>query len=245
MNVSWWNVVNYNLTYTSNSPYLPCFAESKLVESSERNMLLLLLFCILQSSFYETWLYVGALWKYVKTHLSITWLLQITSRKQCDNASGDDRTDEVRKWQLLPLDTEIVDVYRSIDTKRAQKQMIKGLAEHNSREGNHKISTKKAKTNTLTLETEPYSLSHQDTDTQPSVDDSGGIQAVEQSQVSVKESAKKTSTETDDQLSLRKACIISSDKVYAKLSYLMSLPCTPKVLISSGTKSYSSRYVAS
>ena len=248
MNVSWWNVVNYNLTYVSNSLDLPCFAESKLVESSERNMLLLLLFCILQSSFYETWLYIGAPWKYVKTHFSITWLLQIASRKQCDTSAGDDElispTDEVEKWQQPPLETEIIDVYRSIDTKRAQKQMNKGMAEYNFGQGNHKTSTKKAKTNTLTLETEPYSLSHQDTDTQPSGDDSGIMQAVKQSQLPVKQSVKKTSTDTDDfnQLSLQKACIIFNDKLYTKLSYLTSLLCVPKVLIA---KSCSSRYVVS
>ena len=243
MNVSWWNVVNYNLTYTSNSLDSPCFAESKLVESSERNMLLLLLFCILQSSFYETWVYVEALWKYAKTCLLIPWLLQITSREQHNTSAGDDdpliHTDEVGKWRPPPPETDIIDVYRSIDNKRAQKQMSKGLSECNFKDDNHKGSTKKPKTDGLTLETEPHSLSHQDTDTQP-------VEQSQYSKVSGKQSVKKTSMDIDDytQLSLQKACIIYGNKLYTKLSYLTSLPCIPKLLIGV-TKSCYSRYVCS
>ena len=245
MNVSWWNVVNYNLTYTANSPDSPCFDESKLIESSERSMLVLLLFCILQLSFYETWLYVEALWKYVKTHFSITWLLQVKSQKQCDTSTGDDEplnpTNEFEKWQ--PLGTDFVDMYRSIDTKRAQTQMSKGLSFGHD---NHK-TLKKAKTERLTLETGPYSLSHQDTDAQPSGDDSGIMQSVEQgrsSKVPVKGNVKKNLTDPGNfnQLSLQKACIIFKDKLYTNFKYLISLPCASKVLIDGMIKSCSSRY---
>ena len=107
---------------------------------------------------------------------------------------------------------------------------------------------KKAKTERLTLETGPYSLSHQDTDAQPSGDDSGIMQSVEQGQsskVPVKGNVKKNLTDPGNfnQLSLQKACIIFKDKLYTNFKYLISLPCASKVLIDGMVKSCSSRYV--
>lgn len=148
MNVSaWWNAVDNNRTSLLNPLHLPCYAKSTLFDSSERNILLLLLFCILQSPFCETWLYIGVGWKYVKSYFRKSLLL---SQKQC-NTSENDITLYCASETVR---AEVYDVYRSIDTRQAQKQMNQNLVV------SHETSTKKSKSGALILGIEPSSFSH-------------------------------------------------------------------------------------